>query len=561
MPRTIIILGMHRSGTSCLTGSLQEAGLHLGRVNRRSHCNEKGTRENLEFMKVNDAVLATVGALWNNPPKENVKWSTEQIDWRRRVIAKTAQSPAWGFKDPRTIFTLDGWLEELPDARLIATFRNPHAVAQSLRKRNDIPLGQGLELWRAYNERLLEICRQRNVAVINFDWPIERYKNGLKALCAQTGLVAPVSGFKFFESKLRHNEPGSYSELPGSIRTIYRRLRHEARRTMLAAERSHATVEKINVHSVRLFPRGRGASQYKSTGIASRCDWVIHSDNGEPNFELRRQRETKTPRHIFLSLRAPFFAVEYFANEVLPHLTSPFVLISGSEDVTVPQQCDKRWRAYNERESDAFIRILDHKLLTRWFAENLVDGDDSRFTPLPTGVVFEDSTASHRITRPNPPQLIERPLRILCGHRVRKGEQWSLRRSVTSMARQDWARWCTVIEDEIPSNEFLQLMSSHAFVLCVEGGGVDPSPKAWQAILHGAIPIIRHSALAPAYRELPVAFVDEWTPEAITFERLEAWRRDLAPAHDIHENRIETVRRLSLDYWWDKIEDAARAAR
>ncbi|HBM84618.1 MAG TPA: sulfotransferase family protein, partial [Halieaceae bacterium] len=28
--RVIAILGMHRSGTSCLTGSLQEAGLELG---------------------------------------------------------------------------------------------------------------------------------------------------------------------------------------------------------------------------------------------------------------------------------------------------------------------------------------------------------------------------------------------------------------------------------------------------------------------------------------------------------------------------------------------------
>lgn len=43
----------------------------------------------------------------------------------------------------------------------------------------------------------------------------------------------------------------------------------------------------------------------------------------------------------------------------------------------------------------------------------------------------------------------------------------------------------------------MRLMQSHAFVLCAEGGGVDPSPKAWQAILHGAIPIIRRDQYLP----------------------------------------------------------------
>jgi len=43
---TVAILGMHRSGTSCLAGSLQELGLYLGEVYDQNPHNPRGNREN-----------------------------------------------------------------------------------------------------------------------------------------------------------------------------------------------------------------------------------------------------------------------------------------------------------------------------------------------------------------------------------------------------------------------------------------------------------------------------------------------------------------------------------
>ena len=182
MPRTVLILGMHRSGTSCLTGSLQEAGLQLGEVNQKTRCNEKGTRENVAIMELNDAVLESAGASWDNPPREDIVWRKDHKVWRKQVIKAAVQEPAWGFKDPRTLLTLDGWLEALPNAQFIGTFRDPIAVAKSLHVRNGFPLDRGLALWRAYNERLLALCDARDVAVINFDWAPMRYQRGLEVL-------------------------------------------------------------------------------------------------------------------------------------------------------------------------------------------------------------------------------------------------------------------------------------------------------------------------------------------------------------------------------------------
>ena len=83
----ISIIGMHRSGTSCLTGSLQSGGLFSGEVVEFAPFNKKGNRENLEIRSINDEVLAYSGGAWNNPPK-NIVWSRELSKKRDRLIKK-----------------------------------------------------------------------------------------------------------------------------------------------------------------------------------------------------------------------------------------------------------------------------------------------------------------------------------------------------------------------------------------------------------------------------------------------------------------------------------------
>ena len=309
--------------------------------------------------------------------------------------------------------------------------------------------------------------------------------------------------------------------------------------------------------SLRLFPKLQGADAYIITGIAAQCDWVLLSDDRAPFTHLHRAQPSDAPRHIFLSLRNPFAALAHFAAGILPNLHMPFVLVSGSEDCTLPRQCDRRWLSYNATEQRMIATILGHPLLIRWFAENLEDDSDPRFSPLPTGMVYADGPPT-----PLPPvdhlPLHSRPLKVLCGHRVRTGAQWDLRREVTERAHTDWADFCTVPDGELPEAEFLALMRSHAFVLCAEGGGLDPSPKAWQAILSGSIPIVRKTGTYKTYSQLPVAFVDNWQSESLTPAKLLAWRECLAPYHDPLALRGQTLARLGLAYWWDQIKAVAR---
>lgn len=305
---------------------------------------------------------------------------------------------------------------------------------------------------------------------------------------------------------------------------------------------------RLEIHSTRLFPRGRGADQYVCTGVAARCDWVLLSDTVPPHLHLVRR--TRRPRHVFLSLRFPMPALHCFASELLPQLDSPFVLISGSEDVTIPRQTDQRWRAYTPAERAEIQAILDHPLLLHWFAENLDEAVHAKLSPMPLGMLFgQDGRQSSTREVPSPPPLHARPPRMFCAHRIRPGPQWEPRRTVSRHCGQGaWKRWSTLVEEELPETHFVARIEEHAFVLCVEGGGLDPSPKAWQAILHGAIPIVRATPLQPAYARLPVAFVPSWDAEAITAKRLREWHGQFAPQHDDPAARAEVVRRLGADY-------------
>lgn len=227
--RAVAILGMHRSGTSALAGSLEEAGLALGEVSKQNPYNLKGNRENPRIMALHEDLLADNGGRWDAPP-ERVRWSAGRRAERDEIIATYADYPVWGFKDPRTLLTLDGWREALPGLRCVATFRHPAAVARSLENRDamSLPFERGLELWTIYAERLLRAQAELGFDLVSFDLPRDRYLRRLERAARKLGLTPPAAGFRFFTDGLRHPPPAGGRALPRDTARIYRQLRRRA---------------------------------------------------------------------------------------------------------------------------------------------------------------------------------------------------------------------------------------------------------------------------------------------------------------------------------------------
>lgn len=232
--RVIAILGMHRAGTSSLAGSLEAAGLFLGDVGGHGQWNQKGNRESKFLMTLHEDVLKANGGAWHKPP-QRVVWWDEHRARRDRYIRRRQERPVWGFKDPRTLLVLEGWLEAIPDLGMVGTVRHPLAVARSLQRRSGSESSEPwLELWLAYSRRLLELQQRHGFPIIDFDLPAAAYRARLATLIEELGLSMPEGEEPFFEASLRHAAPDD-TPLPDEVEQVYLRLQE------IAAQRSGAS--------------------------------------------------------------------------------------------------------------------------------------------------------------------------------------------------------------------------------------------------------------------------------------------------------------------------------
>ena len=216
----VAVIGMHRSGTSCLAGCLEDLGLNMGDVITSAPHNKKGNRENPRFWPVHDAVLARVGSAWDNPPSEPVAWTADERAALKAVLADYDVLPEpWGFKDPRATVLLDGWFELLPELQLIASIRHPLAVAGSLAARNGYEVARSLDIWASYNRALLRWRELTPFAVIDYD--ARDYEARVRRAAAKLGLDADRP-MLFREDQLNHQR--SDDEVPADSRDLWARL-------------------------------------------------------------------------------------------------------------------------------------------------------------------------------------------------------------------------------------------------------------------------------------------------------------------------------------------------
>lgn len=227
MKKATLILGMHRSGTSCLTGSLQQMGLFLGEVYTENPFNRKGNRENGRIMNLNNALLERNGGSWCSTPT-TIGWDESHALERDAIIhdmAEASGGSVWGFKDPRCLFTFPFWAEGLDGFQLVGTFRHPVSVAQSLYFRNQIPLDEGLALWCAYNERLLELLQRYRFPLVSFDVEADQYLASVERVAVYLGLTgSPNEDQTFFEESLRKQRGHCTEPVPDTCLPLYQPL-------------------------------------------------------------------------------------------------------------------------------------------------------------------------------------------------------------------------------------------------------------------------------------------------------------------------------------------------
>ena len=135
----LIILGMHRSGTSLITQWLHKCGLHVGdRLMGSSESNKDGHFEDLDYVRLHEEIL-------KNYKFPGAGFITEQLNIKDRYYIEKLRSNVefkrrlhnqWGWKDPRTCLFLDYYPELLPEAKYLVILRDYNEVVTSLIKRD-----------------------------------------------------------------------------------------------------------------------------------------------------------------------------------------------------------------------------------------------------------------------------------------------------------------------------------------------------------------------------------------------------------------------------------------
>jgi hypothetical protein len=154
----VLVLGMHRSGTSAVTGVLTKLGAdkpkHLMPANPQ---NERGFFESVPFMEFHDELLASAGTRWNDWRIFNPSWYSSPVaaQLRRQAIAlfeKEFEGSALPIlKDPRVCRFMPFWFDVLREmnatAHVVMPIRSPLDVAQSLKVHHGLSLTYGLLMW------------------------------------------------------------------------------------------------------------------------------------------------------------------------------------------------------------------------------------------------------------------------------------------------------------------------------------------------------------------------------------------------------------------------------
>lgn len=189
----VIVLGMHRSGTSALSSVLATSGYNMGKrlFGPQAGVNERGFFENSGAVGINERLLDALATQWDQPAfLPNVDTMREDPELRERLHrflnAHYLGSTLWGLKDPRVSILEPLWTEAIKrsgaNLRCILIVRNPFEVADSLHRRDRFPVEKSLMLWLNYNIRSLKTACRERTAIITYSDLVTDSKEAVGAM-------------------------------------------------------------------------------------------------------------------------------------------------------------------------------------------------------------------------------------------------------------------------------------------------------------------------------------------------------------------------------------------
>jgi hypothetical protein len=235
----VLVLGMHRSGTSALTGLLSLAGLSAGDTLIASHRdNPRGYFEHPGIVAAHDALLAALGRRWDDPRAFPADWlgsSAARSAEASLVALVEALAPAGRIplvKDPRACRFVPLWRRVAErcglELRVVFALRDPTEVRASLGARDRLPAARADQLWLAHVLEAERASRGLKRVAVGFDAALADPAALLADVASGLDLtldVEPEALGRFMDAGLRHHHASTDAPVDGLAQEAFNALR------------------------------------------------------------------------------------------------------------------------------------------------------------------------------------------------------------------------------------------------------------------------------------------------------------------------------------------------
>lgn len=198
--KLIVVLGMHRSGTSAITRGLQAVGANLGdRFLAPGEDNPKGFWEDKDFERLNREIFECLGASWDRltpfTPEECARLGSAGFADRAATLLSTKLPPSgtFAFKHPRTAKLFPFWREVFlrgpQETCYLLAVRHPLSVAESLNKRDGMDKIYGSLMWLGHIIPSLDLPSGCPAMVSDYDLLIANPEAELRRIAKEFNLV------------------------------------------------------------------------------------------------------------------------------------------------------------------------------------------------------------------------------------------------------------------------------------------------------------------------------------------------------------------------------------
>jgi len=175
--QVVVVLGMHKSGTTLISRILHHSGINMIEDDASGSYYEGNFFERKLTNHINKVLLDCEGKKsWQVHRKMDTSQMSATHDGlvEKAVSDLAREHKSWGFKDPRTCLTYEGWKKHLPAHKLVCVFRNDrqlHSHYAGKHRRRPWRGIYALRAWYDYNQCILDIIKEQgsNYVLIDYD--------------------------------------------------------------------------------------------------------------------------------------------------------------------------------------------------------------------------------------------------------------------------------------------------------------------------------------------------------------------------------------------------------